>query len=227
MMHTWKLLGLSAVVAVAVSAAPAPAGNTDGVLPTADRLKAVEEKLGEMNRAIAKAFGSIETDMKAIKDDVKTLKNNDADTQVKLADVQERVSSLEKQLVNLRTQLQGMRDRVATVANYPPTDKATLDEIKMRLSQMQDALNRLQSTTERKSFSPPAPTGRVTFVNLHAERLLFVVNRSNYPVDPGASVTLELPAGAFTYEAISPNWGLRARNTPVLRAGETFTITAR
>jgi hypothetical protein len=222
MMRTWKLLGLSAVVAVVLTAAPVRAGG-EGKPSVEDRLKAIEDKLGEMNRAIAKAFGAIETDMKAIKQEVKT---NDTDAQLKLTAVLDRVGALEKQLTNLRTQVQTMRDRVATVANYPPTDKSTLDEIKMRLSQLQDALNRLQSTSERKAFSLP-DTGRLVLLNLYGEDLLFVVNQRSYRLAPGASVTLDQPAGAFTYEVISPTHGLVRRNTPVLRAGETFPITAR
>jgi len=35
------------------------------------------------------------------------------------------------------------------------------------------------------------------------------------------------PAGTFTYEAISPTWGLRARQTKTLAPNQTFTLTAR
>ena len=35
------------------------------------------------------------------------------------------------------------------------------------------------------------------------------------------------PAGAFTYEVISGTYGLRARNTPTLEPGKTYTITVR
>jgi hypothetical protein len=161
--------------------------------------------------------------MKALKEAVKTLKANDDDTQIKLPSVLERVTALEKLLGNLRTQLQGVRDRVSL---YPPNDKDTLEEIKARLTQLQDAINRLQTGSGRIAKYGPE-TGRVNLVNMHAEDLLFVVNDRTYRVAPGMSTLLELPAGAFTYEVISPSWGLRGRNTPVLRPGQTFTISAR
>ena len=65
-------------------------------------------------------------------------------------------------------------------------------------------------------------------VNDYSEELLFLVNGRAYRVAPGTTHTVEeMPAGAFNYEVISPTWGSRARNTPMLAAGETFTITAR
>ena len=56
----------------------------------------------------------------------------------------------------------------------------------------------------------------------------FVINGKNYRVDP--FTTMELPnhpAGMFTYEVISGTYGLRGRNTPLLEAGKTYTITVR
>jgi hypothetical protein len=227
-MRNWKLLSLSTVVAVAVTAAPAPAGGTDGP-PLGDRIKAIQDKLDEMNlKVLPNAFKAIGKDMKALSDDVKRLKENDSFNGTKLRDLEIKMSTMEKQLTQLSGEVQALRDKLpsATVAQYPPVDKATVDEIKSRLRQLQEAIDRLQATTVQKAYAAPE-TGRVALINLHGEELLFVVNNRSYRLAPGASMTVDLPAGSFTYEVISPSYGLMRRNTPVLRAGETLNISAR
>jgi hypothetical protein len=120
------------------------------------------------------------------------------------------------------------RPPTRTEALYPPPDKTSLDEIRTRLTLIEQELARL-ATTPRTSLSPSAAgVGRLQLVNNYSEDLLFIVNGRAYRVAPGTTHMVEqVPAGAFNYEVVSPTWGLRARNTPQLVTGETFTITAR
>jgi len=75
---------------------------------------------------------------------------------------------------------------------------------------------------------PFTNTGRIVLVNHYFEDMTFYVNNIPYRVAPGASATVAgQPAGMFTYEAVSPSWGSRGRQTRMLAANETFTITAR
>jgi hypothetical protein len=229
MMRNWKRFGLSTVVAVALTAAPAAAGGTDGVLPKGEKPRpATQEQLDDLKQFLHKQFKAISEVTKAHDDLLSALKANDDDTRLKLSDVQIKVARLDKLMREIASDLEGLRKQLpsATVAQYPPTDKAALEEIKTRLSQLQDAISRLQTGSGRTAFSPPT-TGRLVFINLRPEDMLLVVGQRRWRVAPGASMTVEEAAGAVTYEVISDSYGLVRRNTPVLRADETITITAR
>jgi hypothetical protein len=97
---------------------------------------------------------------------------------------------------------------------------------------IEEAIRKLRATeptTGRIALSPPPSTGRVVLSNMYHEVMLFVINDKSHRVAPGAMAVLDnIPAGALSYEAISPTWGLvRARSTATLPANETFTLTAR
>ena len=56
--------------------------------------------------------------------------------------------------------------------------------------------------------------------------MLFLVNQTPYRVAPGTTRSLDgMPLGAFTYEVISPTYGVvRPRQNRVLAAGDPFRI---
>lgn len=229
MMRNWKLLGLSSLVTLALASAPAPAGGTDGVQPQTDRLKSIHEDLQELKKNIAKAFERIGVDVTTVKDDLKTLKANDSDTALKLRDAQNRITDLGKVVNQLRLDIDTLRKKGDVALYPPPSDKAAFDEIKDRLGQIEQALERLKPAPSVKVGSSPAGnTGRLVLVNAYTEELLFLVNQKPYRVTAGATAILDnLPAGTVTYEVISPTHGLRARNNPFLEAGKSIIITAR
>jgi hypothetical protein len=228
MMRNWKLASLSSLLAVALASAPAPAGGTDGVQPPTDKLKALEQGLEEMNKRLKKAFEQLGVDITAIKDDVKTIKDNQADADLKLLDARGKVNALEKQYNQLRLDIEALRKRIDLRLYPPPGDKEMLDRIEDRLTKIEQALKLLQPPTVSKLGPAAANTGRVVLVNAYTEELLFLVNGKAYRVAAGNTAVLDnLPAGQFTYEVISPTYGLRARNSPFLEAGKSFIITAR
>ena len=73
----------------------------------------------------------------------------------------------------------------------------------------------------------PSTTGRIMFVNLYSDELLFAVNGKPYRVPAGRTVAIDnQPAGTFTYEVISSVHGPLRRTTTVLSPSETVTISA-
>jgi hypothetical protein len=230
MMRTWRLLGLSALTALLlVTRASAGGGQTDGVIPqkdavTKEHLEALEKRLLEEFRKIADTF-------KAQDKRLNNLEVNDADTRLKLSDAQIKIKTLEARVDQLRLDVETLQKRLppGSISKYPPDDKAPLDEIRAQLRQIEQALNRLQATTNRTAFFPPTPrTGRIVFTNLHPETLLFVLNNTARRVEPGQTMTFnEQLAGTFTYEVVSPTTGTRGVQTRTLEPGETYTLTAR
>lgn len=232
----WKMLGLASLLALALAlvAPPARAGGTDGVNPEQDKLKTLQDAIAKMDAGLKKAFDGIREDIDGLRKEVKSLKAAYADASLKAADASMRATELEKQVAVLRAEMDAIRKRVpsdgGTISLYPPGEKkAVLDEILRRLTAIEQRLSQMQTTVQRPAF-PQANggMGRVLLVNRHAEDVLFVVNGRTYRVAPGASASLDgVAAGTFTYEVISPTWGLvRPTQTRTLAAQETFTITA-
>jgi archaellum component FlaC len=225
MLRTWKMLALPAVLSAAFTTAPpvARAGGSDG-----GEKNPVLEKLMQMEKRVNEAFKKIEDDMLELKAEALTVKPG-------LEAAQKRVKQLEKDLVDMRDDMANMRNDLSdlkkripssTQALYPPPDKASLDDLKARLGKVEQDFGKL-SGLPQTSFYPARP-GRLRLVNEYSEDMLFIVNGRSYRVAPGAIQVLDqVPAGAFSYEVVSPTWGLRGRNTPDLASGETFTITAR
>jgi hypothetical protein len=129
------------------------------------------------------------------------------------------------ELGKLRKEMDTLKQRIPP--EFPSgIDKTSVDELKDRIGRLEQALNKLP-TQSRVALSPPQ-AGRLMLVNQYQEELLFRVNQQDYRVAPGMTTRVEgVPAGEFTYEVISPSWGLRANKRTNLSANETFTITAR
>jgi hypothetical protein len=230
MMRNWKLLALPAVLTAALSATPTVV--TAGGQGDAD--KSVLERLEKMDKSIQDAFKKISDEMLLLKGDALIAKASIQKAQEKIDQLEKDMAQTLREVAKLHLEVDDLRKRAPSVtqALYPPPDKANLDDIRSRLGKIELDLARIASSS-RTSLSPPpvllpAPVGRLRLINDYSEDLLFLVNGRSYRVAPGTTEVLEgVPAGAFTYEVISPTWGLRARNTPVLAAGEMFTISAR
>lgn len=231
MPRTWKMLGLTSLFALAL-AAPAARADTDGINPDQDKLKAIQDSLKSMDEGLKKAFADLKKDMDAQQEELKHLKAAYADATLKAAGALLQAAELKKQVGQLRAEMDALRKRLpsdgGTIALYPPADKAILDDILKRLTAIEQKLSQMPTTALRPAFPPATATGRVLLVNRSAEELLFVVNGRTYRIPAGASAALDgVGAGNFTYEVISPTWGLiRPLQTRTLAPQETFTITA-
>ena len=220
MIRNWKSLELAALLAAAFTAQPVLLAGGEGKEKTVDA-KAVLERLETMDKAIGKAF-------KEVGETLDVLKGNGLKMKVDLDKVMAKVDTLEESLTKLQADLEKLKKRVPTEQpSVAPFDKASLDEIKSRLVDIEKAITKIQGAS-RIALSPPN-TGRIQLMNMYPEELLFVINGKNYRVEPNRTMFLENhPAGSFTYEVIAPRvYGLITRKTVSLDPNETFTITAR
>lgn len=233
MKRNWNTLSWVAVVAMAtVVAPPAIAQTTD-----TNDVKTILERLGKMDKSLAEMGQKISTDMQALKSandemkkDLTPLMEEVLKQRLKLDLANSKMELLETQLNKLGKDLDELKKRLPAegIALYPPAEKGAIDDIKTKLGQIEQMLNKMQVAAPRVSLSPPPSTGRVILVNLYNEELLFLINQKPYRVAPNSTMTLEnQPVGSLAYEVISGTWGMRARNTVTLSANETFTLTAR
>jgi hypothetical protein len=239
MLHTWNVLKMTSVMAVALTVTPLSAwsaepGDTeleklsklvkelkkscDDQKDSGDKqneaLGKIAEKLEKLINNTTKGFDGINTDLTKLKTDVKGLTDDHADTKLTLQSALAKIRTLEEQMG-----LQKKRDP----ALYPG---AGVDDLKERLEKIETTLRKLADG--RISLSSPTGAGKIQLANLYPEEILFVINNKPYRVPPNTTMDLpNHPAGSFTYEVISGTYGLRARNTPLLEAGKTYTITVR
>ena len=234
MLRNWKMLTLLAATIVYLEPPQVVAQADD-----AD-IKAILQRMDKMDTALQGSFKAItdqitelKKDTTKLKDSSKTLTDNLATLsgetlkqQLNLDKTNKRLDIVDEQLKLLRADLDGLKFKVPQTPVASGVDKASMDEIRGKLSQIEQALAKIESTN-RVSLSPPR-VGRVVLVNLYHEDLLFVINSQTHRVPPNSTMPLDsIPAGQLTYEVIPGTWGLRANNTVSLSANETFTLTAR
>jgi uncharacterized coiled-coil protein SlyX len=219
MIRTWTMFGLSAVLTLSLAASaltgePAPA-----------KPKSVEERLAVIEDSLAKSFPKIAQEIKEVRGDI-------AEAKVNMNLATARLTALENAVKTLQGQVDAIQKRLPPsdrgVALYPPVDRNTLQDLQNKLTEIQQTLNKLQSSS-RVAMSSPAPSlGRVVLVNSYPdESLLFVLNGHAYTLAPNTQQTVEnIPVGTLTYEVFSPRYGLRRSNTLPLAANETVTLTA-
>ena len=230
MLRNWKTLAWCSLLTTTVMVqAPLPAAADEK-----DKEKTVLERIDSLDQAIKSSFKAVAADTKKLSDavealtkDAKELKKDSKDLGVSVNSAHERITALEETVKRLRSDLELSRDAGPGRLAF---DKATMEAIRSKLSDIEQAILKLQPSTGRVAMSPPAtPTaGRVVLVNLYQEELLFVINQKGIRVAPGANVPLEnIASGVVNYEVISPTWGVRARTTTNLAPNETVTLTAR
>jgi hypothetical protein len=150
-----------------------------------------------------------------------------------LKKLDEMAQSVAKSFEGVKKDVDALKSEVEALKSRETEANLKLQAALLRLESLERQLTRVRD--ERKSFfagpggnGALAPAGRIVLVNYYPEEMTFFVNNIPYTVAPGASATLAgQPAGMFTYEAVSPSWGSRGRQTRMLAANETFTITVR
>ena len=232
MLGNWKTLALYSLMTATVAVqVPAPAAAQD------KDIKALVERLDTLHEIVKKGFEgvaadvtTIKADLKRIRDDLDVVKDDGLKQRLDLANANTKIKTVELALDKIKTDLETLRSREPAVAR-PAVDKASVDEIKLKLGAIEQAILKLQPSTKRIALSPPTATppttGRVVLLNMYPEELLFVVNGKTYRVGPNSNVPLDnIAAGPLSYEVISGTYGLRAQNTVNLVPSETFTLIA-
>ncbi len=222
MMRNWKMIDLAGLFAIALASGPALAGDESKDPPD---LKTIKKQLDAMHAGLTKMDEKIGKDIGDLKKEVSVLTGDRLKQRIEYDELSAKIGTIEKHLAKLQLHLDTLKKKgpsdIGRSSDYPPVEKASLDEIKTRLGQIEQAL------AKRISFSP-VPTGRIMFVNLYSDELLFSVNGRPYRVAPNTTLPLEgQVAGTFNYEVISRTYGLLKQTTSVISPNETVTITAR
>lgn len=238
MLRHWKMLALYSLTVVTLSQ-PAPVIAGDDKKPLLDRLDKLDQAIGEAFKNIRsdlmlinKEIGSFKDQLGKLQGEVSGLQGDALKTKFVLDGLTGKLDSLDGQVGKLQRDLDALRKRLDSEPSRftPALDKADLDDLKARLSAIERAILSLQPGTTRTALSPGlegGKIGRVMLVNNYPEELLFIINSREFRVPAMTAQPVDgVPAGALTYEAISPTWGLRARRTTSLGSGETFTLTA-
>jgi hypothetical protein len=223
MMRTWRMFVLPALVTTSLAVGAAAGGEGKD---TPDKTKTIQEQLKDLNLRIVESFEKVGEDIRGLKQDLKVFKADQLDLRTKLNLTLGKLASLELTVNDLKSEVDSLQKRSGDIRLYPSSDKATIEELRARIAQLEASLARVQDRP-RVALSSPA-SGRIVLVNTYPyEELSFVVNGRTYRVAPGVRLPLEgQPAGVFNYEVFSPTWGSRGRNTTTLEPGQTFTITA-
>jgi tetrahydromethanopterin S-methyltransferase subunit G len=219
MLRNWKSLELAALLAAAFTAQPVVFAGGEA---KKDDLKEILKRLDGIDSYLTKDLGKI---FEKIGKDYDGIRGDVLKSRVDLDKVMTKVDTLEDKLDKLHADLDKLKKR--GTSEFNPIDKASLDEIKSRLMDIEKSITKIQGSS-RIALSP-ANTGRIQLMNMYPEELLFVINGKNYRVEANRTMFLENhPAGTFTYEVIAPRvYGLITRKTTSLDPNETFTITAR
>jgi hypothetical protein len=221
MLRNWQSLALCSLITTTFVQVTAPA-------VAGEKEKTVLERLEALDKTIKKSFEGVQADIKAVREELENVKKDGLKHGRDLTAAEDNLKKVEKSLGQLTVDVNLLRNR--DTAARPAIDKASMDQLKSKLGDIEQAILKLLPSTNRISLASPSTstTGRVMLVNLYPEELLFVVNQKSYRVLPGVNTPLDnVAAGALTYEVISPTWGSRARNTTTLSPNETFTLTAR
>jgi hypothetical protein len=222
MMRNWRICFLITFLTPALTAPRAAADEE----VKADTLKLIQSQLAQMDAALKKNFAQYNKNFEDINANSKFVHDELKETQLKLQKAISSINRLQDDVTLLRSDVDVLKKR--DIALYPPGNGNGLDDIKARLRDIENGLARL-NTQPRVAFSPPAAarSGRVVLVNGYASDVLFTINGQNHRVVPGGTMTLEVPAGGLSYEAMIDFWGVIRRTNTTLGANETVTLTAR
>lgn len=207
-----------------------------------------EELLSQINKldkTIRNQMAGVNDNLQTLTTEVQGLKKSIADVKSDIVALQGEQLKQKLQIESAKTQIDLVNDQIARLQKKlvagepgpvdpkaPVVERANLEDIRLKLGSIEQAILKLAPGKDRVSMSPPTTasttnTGRVVLVNMYSEDMLYIVNGRTFRVAPSASRVLEaMPAGMLTYEVVSPTWGVRSNDRTILGANETFTISA-
>jgi prefoldin subunit 5 len=225
MMSTWKLLGLKALLAGALTAAPALAQNSDGtgkapdLASLATQLEAIKKKVDSIDAQV-KPLGTLPTSVTTLKDTLNKLKDSH--------DVLKK--GFDGAVTRIDDALRALQNRATDIELKNSKTQEDLTNLAAQVEKLRkdvDSLSTRIGSTQISAYPPRegalAGTGRVRLVNTYFQPMSIAVNRTLYMVAPGETRFSEpVPAGTFTYEVLGVQ---PAPQTRQLAANETFTVT--
>ena len=198
MTRTWKLIGLNALLAAMLAAAPALA---DDASKSTDKPDEVQKQLRDIKTDIKTLRESIDK-MNEVLESMKTLPG---DVKHFHSDYNTEIQASKRDISDLKEEMRRLKSDVESLRKAPT------------------GLSREAGFAPGMTVNPnPIPTGRVQLSNTWSAPVSVVVNGRSYPVLPGeVKFTEPIPAGTFSYEVL----GITApNNLRALAAGETYRI---
>ena len=202
------------------------------------------ERITKLDKTIRSQFNGVNESLQTLTTDVQGLKKSISEVKADVVALQGEQLKQKLQIESAKTQIDLVNEQIAKLQKRsvaaepgpldpktPVVEKANLEDIRLKLGSIEQAILKLAPGKDRVSMSPPTAqptnTGRVMLVNMYTEDMLFIVNGQRFRVAPNTSRALDaVPTGALTYEVVSPTWGPRSNDRTVLGANETFTISA-
>jgi hypothetical protein len=175
MKTTWRLIGLYAVMATALTAASVTAGPEDSDTPKSKDLAEIQRQLDRIVTSLDRLEG-IKKDIREVRGDLefqRTVKIPGLEQEIR--DLQQQMVRMTEEMARLRTSPAGGRTSFYTGPGPGPGVAA----------------------------GPAAASGTIRLHNTYLEPVTIAVNNRTYDVAPGAELLLNnQPAGEFTYEVL-------------------------
>jgi hypothetical protein len=220
MTRNWKMYGLQAFLAAALTAAPALA--TAG--PEDNDTEKNEKKTDKSDKDVTNRLNRLEKQIKEVLEAAKAITAEGLKIQTLKGRLDRLEADMGKVLEDLDTLKKGKPEEKEEKKGKEGTG---LDELKVRLDKIDKFLESRFGPNGRIAKSPPTESGRILLTNRYPEEIIFIINGESFRLAPGMSRLLDAQqAGPFTYEMISPRLGSRARKTTTLLPNQTFRLTA-
>ncbi len=202
------------------------------------------ERITKLDKTIRSQFNGVNETLQTLTTDVQGLKKSIAEVKADVVALQGEQLKQKLQIEAAKTQIDLVNEQIAKLQKRsvavepgpidpktPIVEKANLEDIRLKLGSIEQAILKLAPGKDRIAMSPPTTpptnTGRVMLVNMYTEDMLFIVNGRTFRVAPSSSRALDaVPTGTLTYEVVSPTWGQRSNDRTILGTNETFTISA-
>jgi ribosomal protein L29 len=139
-------------------------------------------------------------------------KNSDT-KEPSLKELKESLDTIKKDLDSLR----------AEVLNANLATSGEIKKLKDQIAQLQKDVDTLRGRSTSLYGPRPAGTGHIRLENTYPREITVILNQTSYPLAPGQTMTVSVPAGPFTYQVVNIP-GFPVRNRDVL-PNETFSIT--
>jgi hypothetical protein len=128
------------------------------------------------------------------------------------------------------TDLKKSLDSIQREIDKIPTMALNVNLIGEDLKKLREKVDRLEKEIEglnKRSTSlygpRPVGTGHIRLENTYPREITVILNQTSYPLVPGQTATVSVPAGPFTYQVVNiPDFGVRNRD---VLPNETFSIT--
>lgn len=134
------------------------------------------------------------------------------------------VIKLQQSIDDLKKQLESTPTEVSVdiqIRKALASTQAELFALRKQVEQLQRDVDALRGPRVAKTIDPVA-SGRIRLVNTYFTPMTIIVNDRSVRLAPGATETIDIPAGEFSFEVLGVQPRLYGRT---VAANETYTIT--